>query len=207
MVEKCDNGIIKHSLALRAKYRLRKTRVPPMLVVPHPKNRGGDAVKSLRTMQLTASIAEGYDTIEANSNAVAVEDKPPVVAGTNTFFFQSAFEKQVIPDPDMAAKGVGIMATMGSLSHSHLNCINRNILCGKRGCNCVGRKTCFCKSKVIFDDEGNLNLDRVRAHDEAWAQDCVAGLEWEVLSHKLDVEESDGALIISIARNKKTKWQ
>ena len=119
MVEKCDNGIIKHSLALRAKYRLRKTRVPPMLVVPHPKNRGGDAVKSLRTMQLTASIAEGYDTIEANSNAVAVEDKPPVVAGTNTFVFQSAFEKQVLPDPDMAAKGVGIMATMGSLSHSH----------------------------------------------------------------------------------------
>ena len=51
-----------------------------MLVVPHPKNRGGDPVKSLRTMQLTAIIVEGYDPIEANSNAVAVEDKP-VVAG------------------------------------------------------------------------------------------------------------------------------
>ena len=178
-----------------------------MLVVPHPKNRGGDAVKSLRTMQLTASIAEGYDTIEANSNAVAVEDKPPVVAGTNTFVFQSAFEKQVLPDPDMAAKGVGIMANIGSLSHSHLNCINRNIVCSKRGCSCPARKNCECKSKVIFDDEGNLNLDRVRAHDEAWAQDCVAGLEWEILSHNLDIEESDGAHIISIALNKKTKWQ
>ena len=206
MVEKCHNGIIKHSLCLRAKYRLRKTRVPPMLVVPHPKNRGGDAVKSLRTMQLTASIAEGYDTIEANSNAVAVEDRPPVVAGTNTFYFQSEFEKQVVPDPDMAAKGAGIMATMGSLSHSHLNCVNRNIVCGKRGCNCPDRKKCECKSKVIFDDEWNLNLDRVRAHDEAWAQDCMAGLEWEVLSHNLDIEVSDGALIISIAL-RKTKWQ
>ena len=175
-----------------------------MLVVPHPKNRGGDAVKSLRTMQLTASIADGYDTVEANSNATAVEDKP-VVTGTNTFFFQSAFEKQVLPDPDMAAKGVGIMANIGSLSHSHLNCINRNIVCSKRGRNCIGRKFCYCKSKVIFDDEGNLNLDRVRAHDEAWAQDCVAGLEWEVLSHNLDIEESDGALVISIALNKKKR--
>ena len=121
------------------------------MVVPHPKNRGGDPVKSLRTMQLSANIAEGYDSIEANSNAAAVEDKP-VVAGTNRFFFQSAFEKQVLPDPDMAAKGVGIMATMGSLSHSHLNCINRNIVCSKRGCDCPGRKNCE------FDDDSSLPL-------------------------------------------------
>ena len=104
-----------------------------MLVVPHPKNRGGDPVKSLRTMQLTAIIVEGYDPIEANSNAVAVEDKP-VVAGQSVFF-QTEFEKQVSPDPDMAAKGSGMVATMGSLSHSHLNCCLRNILCGKKGCN------------------------------------------------------------------------
>ena len=49
----------------------------PLLVVPHPKNRGGDPVKSLRTMQLNAIVAvEGYDPIEANCNAVAVEDNP-----------------------------------------------------------------------------------------------------------------------------------
>ena len=105
------------------KYRLHKKKVPPMLVVPHPKNRGGDPVKSLRTMQLTAIIVEGYDPIEANSNAVAVEDKP-VVAGQSVFF-QTEFEKQVSPDPDVAAKGSGMVATMGSLSHSHLNCCAR----------------------------------------------------------------------------------
>ena len=139
MAEKCDSGQIRLSLVFRAKYRIGKRKVHPMLVVPHPKNRGGDSVKSLRTMQLTAVIVDGYDSIEANSNAAAVEDKP-VVAGNNTFLFQSKFAQQVLPDPDMAAKSLGMVATMGSLSHSHLNCTNRNIVCGKRGCNCVGRR-------------------------------------------------------------------
>ena len=57
----------------------------PLLVVPHPKNRGGDPVKSLRTMQLNATVAvAGYDPIAANCNAVAVEDKP-AVAGRALF--------------------------------------------------------------------------------------------------------------------------
>ena len=56
-----------------------KQVMSPMLVVPHPKNRGGDPVKSLRTMQLNAAVTvEGFDPIEANCNAVAVEDKPAV---------------------------------------------------------------------------------------------------------------------------------
>ena len=51
----------------------------PLLVVPHPKNRGGGPVKSLRTKQLHGTVAvNGYDPIEANVNAVAVEDKPVV---------------------------------------------------------------------------------------------------------------------------------
>ena len=206
-MEQCDNGQIKKSLALRAKYRVYKRKVPPMLVVPHPKNRGGDPVKSLRTMQLTAVIVDGYDSIEANSNAIAVEDKPAVAEENKpaVFFFQTEFEKQVNPDPDMAAKGSGMVATMGSLSHSHLNCCLRNILCGKRGCNCVGRKVCVCRSNVMFDEDGNYNIERVRAHDEAWAQDCFSGLEWEVLSHKMDIEEPDAALIISIALNKRNE--
>ena len=48
----------------------------PLLIVPHPKNR---PVTCLRTMHLNGTIAaEGYDTIEANSNGVAVQEKPAV---------------------------------------------------------------------------------------------------------------------------------
>ena len=54
----------------------------PLLIVPHPKNRGGDPMKSLRTMQLNGVLcSEGYDSIEANSNGVAVEEKPAVAGG------------------------------------------------------------------------------------------------------------------------------
>ena len=75
--------VIKKSIAFRAKYRAKQGEGPtlqrysPALAVPHPKNRGGDGVKSLRTKQLTSSIArDGCDPIEGNSNAVAVEDHP-----------------------------------------------------------------------------------------------------------------------------------
>ena len=51
-------------------------------VVPHPRNRSGDPVKSLRTMQLNGTVAkEGYDPVEANSSGVAVEQKPAVARG------------------------------------------------------------------------------------------------------------------------------
>ena len=74
---------IKLSICFRAKYRVGPKKViVPLLVVPHPKNRGGDPIKSLRTKQLNASVSrEGYDPMEANCNAVAVEDEPAVAGG------------------------------------------------------------------------------------------------------------------------------
>ena len=75
--------IIKQSICFRAKYRVdEKIVISPLSVVPHPKNRGGDPVKSLRTMQLNGTLTvEGYDPIEANSNGVVVEAKPAVAGG------------------------------------------------------------------------------------------------------------------------------
>ena len=77
---------IKLSICYRAKYRVGAKKVmSPMLVVPHPKNRGGDTVKSLRTMQLIATVVvDGHDSTEANCNAVAVEDKPVVAGGVGS---------------------------------------------------------------------------------------------------------------------------
>ena len=58
---------IKQSVAFRAKHRVDPKNLQvmsPLLVVPHPKSRGGDPVKSLRTMQLNATVAVvGFDPI------------------------------------------------------------------------------------------------------------------------------------------------
>ena len=129
-----DSRKIKQSICFRANYRVDPKKVmSPLLVVPHPKNRGGDPVKSLRTRQLIGTVTvEGYDPIEANCNAVAVEDQP-AVAGGSGHHFQEVFEMQVKPDPDMAERGEGMVAMAGSLSHTHLNCSMRNnMLCCKK---------------------------------------------------------------------------
>ena len=129
--------IIKQSICCRAKYRVDPKKViSPLSVVPHPKNRGGDPVKSLRTMQLNGTLTvEGYDPGEANSNGVAVEEKPAVAGGTGSSF-QGDFAQKLKTDPDMLERGEGIVAIAGSLSHSHLNCSMRNIMGGKKKVEC-----------------------------------------------------------------------
>ena len=126
--------IIKLSIVYRAKYRVDPPKlIDPLLVVPHPKNRGGDSVKSLRTMQLMGTVTlDGYDPVEANSNGVVVEQRP-AVAGELVTVFQDDVASKLKTDPDMAERSEGIVATAGSLSHSHMNCGMRNILGGNKG--------------------------------------------------------------------------
>ena len=77
-----DTQMIKRCIAFRAKYRLDQGPGPsfrvlsPNLVVPHPRNRGGDLVKSLRTKELSGEVLEhGCDPTEACSNALAVQEQ------------------------------------------------------------------------------------------------------------------------------------
>ena len=83
MAEQHTTQLIKQIIAFRAKYRIDGKRLIGVIsVVPHPRNRSGDPVKSLRTMQPNGAVAkEGYDPVEANSNGVAVEQKPAVAGG------------------------------------------------------------------------------------------------------------------------------
>jgi len=80
--------IIKQTICFRAKYRVDPKKViSPLSVVPHPRNRGGDPVKSLRTMLLNGTLTvAGYDPVETNSNGVAVEEKPAVAGGAGSSF-------------------------------------------------------------------------------------------------------------------------
>ena len=77
-----DTQMIKKSIVFRAKYRLEQGPGPtyrvlsPLIVVPHPRNRGGDPVRSLRTKELSgAVVVDGCDPLEACSNAVAVQEQ------------------------------------------------------------------------------------------------------------------------------------
>ena len=81
--------LIKQGMCHRAKYKTHdKMMIGVLSVVPHPRNRSGDPVKSLRTMQLNGTVAkEGYDPVEANSNGVAVEQKPAVAGGVGGWVF------------------------------------------------------------------------------------------------------------------------
>ena len=213
MADEKTKQIIKQSIAYRARFRVEsKKSVVPFQVVPHPQNRGGDPVKSLRTQQIIYDIMrDGYDPVDANSNAVLVEVKP-AAAGGSSGVMQTHFETNVAVDPDMAMVGkLGEKAMYGSLSHSHLNCSFRNILGKKKGCECPetrdggGTAKCVCKVSPLLDDQGNYDVEKVGAHDAEWGRQCEGGLEWEVLSWKMDEEEPEAALIISIALNKKNE--
>ena len=130
--------VIKQSIAYRAKYRKGQGPTPcikmfsPALAVPHPRNRGGDPVVSMRTRELGNFIArEGNDPMEAASSAVAVEMHAGKTNADGDF--QIHFEEQVAEkDHAMAARVNGICAVIGTLSHSHWNCLARNITAGKK---------------------------------------------------------------------------
>ena len=214
--------IIKRSIAYRAKYRVGKKtkRILPWLVVPHPKNRGGEPIKSIRTKELTGTIAEdGYDEVEANSNGVVVQEKPVVAGLPKSDTFQKAFAEKLYCDPEIAERedgDGGLVAKFASLSHGHLNVTFRNISAGKRGCECIEepavagvakkRKiSCSCKNKPILDEHGNYSMELLQAHDLDWHRDCTTGVEWEVLAAIMEDEEPGAAEVICISLNKKNE--
>ena len=187
------NGLMKQSIAYRAKYRAGKGDIPtvlrvhPMHVVPHPRNRNGGPVRSKRTRDLSGTIAtDGFCAIEASSNAVAVQEQP-VEPGEKRIArdripvwqsFQTDFEEKIKMDKDMAAKACGIVAMIASIAKCHGNCVMRNMLSGKKGCEC-GEK-CVCNNGKLVDKNGNYCMERVRAHDKDWAEVCDRGLNFEI---------------------------
>ena len=69
--------VIKMTIAIRATYRLHGaddwTTLQCEDIVPHPKNRGGDVIRSARTRELGAQIfADGFDPSEASVNNLVV---------------------------------------------------------------------------------------------------------------------------------------
>ena len=80
----------------------------------------------------------------------------------------------------------------GTLSHSHIHQVLKNIRAGMKG-----------TTKSIVDQNGNYSLVMLRAADPTFALVIDTGLLWEVLSWKMDVEEPDACSIIQAAMNAK----
>ena len=80
----------------------------------------------------------------------------------------------------------------GTLSHSHIHQVLKNIRGGMKG-----------TTPSIVDQHGNYSLVMLRAADPTFALVIDTGLLWEVLSWKMDVEEPDACSIIQAAMNAK----
>ena len=213
---------IKKSIALRAKYRKGQGDGPcyvtldPASAVPHPKNRGGVPVTSLRTKELgNFVVKEGCDPVEARSSAVAVEDTPDHHEWGS---FQKHFSKQAEKMADMCGMLDNIPAVAGTLSHGHFTCLSRNIIKGEMACTCIAsrgggleiagvvpHRGCICDASAIYDAAGRYSLTQLHAYDSSWGDLIVHGIPFEMLDKAIDKEEPDGALVISIALNKKMK--
>ena len=69
----------------------------------------------------------------------------------------------------------------------------------------VSHMKCTCKGRPILDEDGNYSLALLEGHDSEWHFDVLTGIEWEELSWKMDEEEPQAALDISVAFNKKNE--
>ena len=210
-----DSKVIKQSLAYRAKYKSKRN--PPRMVlhcwqiVPHPKNRGGEPIRTTRTKTLAGDIAyNGYDPTEATVDSVVVEvgldaSKQPLNKFREHFHAHQKLDMDHYFDPDCVILFAG-------LSHNSKNLCERNIQHGMPGCSCDPVATtldnCNCCAKPILEENGSrlvYSITKLRTVDPEWYNAIVGGCEWEILSSDMDTEEPEAALTIALALNTKNK--
>ena len=112
--------LVKISCALRFKYRQgEKVRLPPFLVGFHPDNRGGAKMSGIRVLELLKTLLEnGFDFEEADCGGVVIASASMVMEFNLT---------ACAGDPLLVATVAGKALQFGSLSHSHLNQVLKNL--------------------------------------------------------------------------------
>ncbi len=185
-----DHGkVVKMAAALRMKYRRPGglVRIPVEQVAFHPCNRDGRPPSGTRCLELCKDILEvGFDASEADANGVLVAAKP----GSREFqdFYSMAAEVDTLLAPAVAG-----CITFGSLSHSHLHQVLRNV---KAGMPCPG-------IPAVAGPDGTFCLEKLRSADPAFAIAVSTGLLWEILDPAIMEEEPDACSIIQAALNMK----
>ena len=182
-------SLVQQALVYRAKYRVndRSLRVSPAHIGFHPYNRNGQPPSAERCVALLSDIlSSGFDPAEADCNGVLVQEKPG-----ETFILD--FNAKAVEGNDQLASSVeGLAMTYGSLSHSHLNQVFKNIM---TRLSIPGTK--------ITNQFGQLDMAMLEEVDSAFAKHCRDGLLWDILSHKIQTEEPEALNIIQAACNSK----
>jgi hypothetical protein len=159
-----------------------------MLVAAHPSNRNGIGPNGLRCGELLGRHLLGhFDPEEADHDCVNVESAP----GSDFF---TKFNQDHARGDDSLAPVTGHIQ-FGTLGHTHVNQVLRNI--------CLGAACVLDICAPVLDRDGKLSLDLVRAKDPELATCCESGLQWEVLSYLMDIENPGGADLISRVLNGK----
>ena len=197
------SGNIVQAMAWRGKYRVDKNgkrTIPILLLGVHKQNRGGPYPAGLRCRSLCeSSVTRGFNKEELNHAGVVVEERPlTAVAGAN-YVSMSEHNKYKSKSDELLATcfNEGADVRYGTLSHSHMLLVLRAWI--------TKAKWDIPENKllqlVFCDAEGRLSLSAVAAHPHA--TDLLAsvdlGMDVEVLSHKMDIEEPSAAACISIA--------
>ena len=181
-----SQALIQQAILLRAKCRVSFARVGPIHIGFHPANRNGEPPSAERCLSLLKDIlGQGFDPNEADCNAVLVQEAPGSVSINH-------FNAKACDGNDQLAPSVGgIAVTYGSLSHSHLNQVFKNIMAGLR----------LDVPKITSPSTGRLDIALLELIDPAFARYCRDGLMWDILSHKIIDEVPDGLNIIQAACN------
>ena len=199
-----DKEAIKKGSALRWKYRYKREdsdsggharpappkrrRLEPNSVGWHPMNRNGKKPQPNRCDQLLDDLLGKFDPEQGDHNAVAVEENP----NTPRRFLDHTL-KVCANEERLAAPNTTAMVA-AAVGHSHVNQLLRN-----------AQNAALCELKSlgrVCDSRKRLQLQMIRGVDANLAVAIREGLNWELLSYMLEVEEPrDGVACVQMTLN------
>ena len=120
---------------------------------------------------------------EANAGGICVEQRP----GCHTF---AGFYKAACDGNDFDAPVVAGIISFGTLSHSHMHQVLKNIRASMPG-----------TAKAILDSNGKYSLSKLRTGDLACAVAVDTGLHRDILAWEMEIEEPEACVAIQAAMN------
>ena len=179
-------SLVQRALAYRGKHRLSDTpvRVAPQHIGFHPRNRSGQGVSAERCIALFKRIlADGFSPSVADCDGVLVQER---LGKTDIHDYNIRI---CADEPALAALVKGQMLGYGSLAHSHLNQLLKNVLAAVA----VG-------IPEIEDPQGGISMTLLARVDENFARYCSMGLLWEILAPSVH-DDGDALDVIQAAAN------
>ena len=208
-----SDGLIRQAMAYRVKYRMQQAderfirRIPLSLLGVHKLNRGGVYPQPDTVRNLGIKLLElGFSIGEANHEGVCVQEVPAderghadlaaVAAPSSQYETYAQFNTRNCVSPILSTCfPPGGDTLFGTLSHSHLLLV---LLCFTTGAQWKDMPE---KWHRLLNGDGSFNYAAVAASDPELAVLMREGLDMEVLSWKMCVEEPTACSLISQALN------